>query len=435
MMEHTETKLEWVAEQIEQAVDDLFLVRDVTLGLPDRPQAIRLRGQLQVASHAAFDRLASRLRPLGYTPVLRRDSENELDVILAMPGVFAEKDDSPVWVNVLLLVLTVASVLYAGAGMSDQVAGLEFASDVEALLWPLRHLWLGWPFAVGLLSILGAHELGHYLAGRYYRVAVSLPYFIPMPLFLLGTMGAFIRMKGQARDRRAMLTIGAAGPLAGVVVAIPVLIIGLLLSEVGPMSAPGPEGFVFLEGNSLLYGGIKLLLFGRWLPSGGYDVMIHSVALAGWAGLLVTAFNLIPAGQLDGGHVLYSLLGAKAQWLTWPILAASLALGLLWPGWWVWAGLIFLFGRGHPEPLDGITRLDRPRKALAVLVLLIFILTFTPVPIRILTAEPDLARPGLPEALWGLPLFLVTLRLVWRRVTRRRAAWGCDGTRKARDAF
>jgi hypothetical protein len=416
MREQEDTKLEWVAQRIEQAASDVFVVQDVTLGLPNQPQAVRLRGYLQVASQEAYARLSSRLRPLGYTPVLRRDREANVDVLLAAPGVFAEKDDSPVWVNGVLLLLTLVSVLYAGAGMSDQMAAAGISSDVEALVWPLLHLWLGLPFAVSLLAILGAHELGHYLAGRYYRVAVSLPYFIPMPLFLLGTMGAFIRMKGPARDRRAMLTIGAAGPLAGFVVAVPVVVIGLLLSDVGPLVAPEPGQMIFLEGNSILYGLIKLVLFGRWLPGGGYDVTIHPVALAGWAGLLVTALNLIPAGQLDGGHVLYSLVGHRARWFTWPIIGASLVLGLWWPGWFLWAGLIYLFGRGHPEPLDAITQLDPPRKALAVVVLLIFVVTFTPIPMRILGPESDFFHQALPQAVYGLPMLLVALRWLGSRL-------------------
>jgi hypothetical protein len=143
-----------------------------------------------------------------------------------------------------------------------------------------------------------------------------------------------------------------------------------------------------LEGNSLLYLLLKYALFGRWLPGDGLDVFIHPVAFAGWAGLLVTSLNLIPAGQLDGGHVLYSLLGDRAQRLTWPIILILVALGLLvWPGWFIWAGLVFLFGQGHPGPLDRITPLDMRRKILGLLVLAVFILTFTPVPLTIVSPE------------------------------------------------
>jgi hypothetical protein len=166
-------------------------------------------------------------------------------------------------------------------------------------------------------------------------------------------------------------------------------------------------------------------VFGRWLPAEGVDVFIHPVAFAGWAGLLVTSLNLIPAGQLDGGHVLYSLVGTRAQRLTWPIIFVLLALGLLvWPGWFLWAGLVFLFGQGHPGPLDRITRLDARRKVVGVAVLLILVLTFTPVPLAFIIPE------GSPEAegtvLRELPLLATGLALAWglarRLATKRRDA-------------
>jgi membrane-associated protease RseP (regulator of RpoE activity) len=143
-----------------------------------------------------------------------------------------------------------------------------------------------------------------------------------------------------------------------------------------------------MEGNSLLYLLIKYAVFGQWLPGGGMDVFIHPVAFAGWAGLLVTSLNLIPAGQLDGGHVLYSLLGERAQRLTWPIILALGVLGVVaWPGWFLWAGLVFLFGQRHPGPLDTITQLDTKRKVVAGLVLAVFLLTFTPLPLKLVSPQ------------------------------------------------
>ena len=255
------------------------------------------------------------------------------------------------------------------------------------------NFWKGLPFALSLLSILLAHELGHYFTSRRYGVPASLPYFVPLPIpdFLgnvLGTMGAVIVMKGRVTNRRVMLDIGSAGPLIGLVVAIPVLLIGLSLSQVQPL--PVDQAYS-MEGNSLLYLLLKYAIFGRWLPAGGEDVFIHPVAFAGWAGLLVTSFNLIPTGQLDGGHVLYSLLGERARLLTWPIILILAALGLLvWPGWFLWAGLVFLFGQKHPGPLDRITQLDTKRKILAVVVLAVFVLTFTPMPLTfVFPAVPE----------------------------------------------
>jgi membrane-associated protease RseP (regulator of RpoE activity) len=259
-----------------------------------------------------------------------------------------------------------------------------------------------------------AHEFGHYFVSRHHRVAASLPYFVPLPIpdFLgnvLGTLGAVIRMKAPITNRRVMLDIGSAGPLAGLIIAIPVLLLGLSLSEIQPL--PVNQAYS-MEGNSLLYLLLKYAVFGRWLPSGGVDVFIHPVAFAGWAGLLVTSLNLIPAGQLDGGHVLYSLVGTRAQRATWPIIFLLLGLGLVvWPGWLLWAGLVFLFGQGHPGPLDRVTRLDARRKVLAVVVLLVLVLTFTPVPLTIIFPQGSQETEGI--VLRDLPLLATGLALAW----------------------
>jgi membrane-associated protease RseP (regulator of RpoE activity) len=228
-------------------------------------------------------------------------------------------------------------------------------------------------------------------------------------------------MKGRSVNRRQMLTVGAAGPLVGFVLAVPILILGLALSEVKPMAAPEPGTMVFLEGNSILYLLLKLAVFGKILPGSGavptigsalgeawsallgtfpidsgYDVFIHPVALAGWAGLLVTAFNLLPVGQLDGGHVLYSLVGQRAKLLTWPVIGLLVVLGILfWQGWLLWAALVFLFGQSHPDPLDDLTRLDVPRVLVAVAVLAIFVLTFTPLPMQIFLGDAPV--PGIGQ--------------------------------------
>ncbi len=408
MSDEVKSPVQQVAGRIEDAVGHLFTTHDVTLGIPQQPETIRLRGHLNVPSHKAYPQIAERFREMGYTAVLRHDADSGLDVLLAVPGVMPRESGTRPWVNIVLYVLTVLSTLFVGASWSSQVP--QGADEI----WLLKHLWLGWPFALSLMSILTGHELGHYFAGRYYKVPVSLPYFLPMPVPPLGTMGAVITMKGRSIDRRQMLTVGAAGPLVGFAIAVPILILGLSLSTVEPMTVPEPGGVVFLEGNSLLYLFLKFTIFGKVLPgsglapafpgvireviaalfgsvplSGGYDVIIHPVALAGWAGLLVTAFNLLPVGQLDGGHVMYSLIGQRARRFTWPIVIVLVAMGFfLWTGWLLWAALIFLFGRQHPEPLDDVTRLDLSQKIIAALVLIIFVLVFTPVPIQIITAEP-----------------------------------------------
>ncbi|MFN2292133.1 MAG: site-2 protease family protein [Anaerolineae bacterium] len=405
--------MERSGHEVERAVADLFVVQDITLGVPEHQKAIRLRGYLQVSSEKAYPRIAERLRQMDYTAILRHDPETGLDELVAVPGALPQVERSRLWVHGALLAATIFTTLYVGAGMSE-------ARPSDDLWWPLFNFWRGWPFSLSLMSILLAHELGHYFVSRLHGVPASLPYFVPLPIpdFLgnvLGTLGAVIRMKAPIGDRRAMLDIGAAGPLIGLIVALPVLIIGLSLSHVEPL--PMDQAYS-MEGNSLLYLLLKYIMFGQWLPGGGVDVFIHPVAFAGWAGLLVTSLNLIPAGQLDGGHVLYSILGERAQQLTWPIIIVLAALGLLaWPGWFIWAGLVYLFGRGHPGPLDRVTRLDARRKLIAGLVLAAFILTFTPVPLTIVMPEGteatgDFARLGLP-ALAGA---LVVLKQVWRRI-------------------
>ncbi len=411
MLDDEKLPIQWAAAHLEEAVADLFVVQDVTLGIPGQPEVIRLRGRLQAPSDQAYPQIAARLRAMNYTAVLRRDTDQDLDEILALPGVLPQAERHRLWVHGLLFGATVLTTLYVGAGMSE-------ARPPDDLWWPLFHLGQGWPFALSLLSILLAHELGHYFTGRRYRVPVSLPYFIPLPVpdFLgniLGTLGAVIRMKAPITNRRAMLDIGAAGPLIGLMVALPVLVLGLSLSKVEPL--PLDQGYL-MEGNSLLYALIKYAIFGRWLPAGGLDVFIHPVAFAGWAGLLVTNLNLIPAGQLDGGHVLYSLLGDRARRFTWPIIATLVILGLVaWPGWFLWAGLVFLFGQGHPGPLDSITRLDTRRKIVAVVVLLVFALTFTPVPITLVF--PEMGGSTVMSSLVILATALTGLIWLGRRLT------------------
>jgi membrane-associated protease RseP (regulator of RpoE activity) len=261
------------------------------------------------------------------------------------------------------------------------------------------------------MAILLAHEFGHYFVGRARHAPVTLPYFIPFPAPIspFGTMGAVIQMKAPPRDKRALLEIGIAGPLAGVIVAIPILIYGLSLSTVEPLR-PIAGGAMQMEGNSLLYLLLKWIVFGQVLPSpadfgnlppllywlryfftgspfpwGGLDVMIHPIAFAGWAGLLVTALNLIPVGQLDGGHILYALLGDKARKLYPFMLGFTVLMGFAWQGWWLWSALLLLFGRMYDQPLDQVTTLDRRRKVLAVCGLILFILVFTPVPLLIVS--------------------------------------------------
>lgn len=377
-------------------------IEDVTAGDAKQKYLVRYRGQLIGDSAEAYDEIAAKMKPYDVTPLFRK--ENEQAVVLLVPGTIDPKPSNP-WVNIGLFAATVFSVLYAGALYSYQ--GPEPSSLIGQLLVPLRHLGDGVPFAVALLAILLAHEFGHYFAGRYHKTQVTLPYFIPLPISPLGTMGAAIQMKEPPKNKRILLDIGLAGPLAGLVVAIPVIIYGLSISHVDVIPAQLTGGYQ-VEGNSILYLLMKYLVFRQWLPApvnfgglspflywvryfftgspaplGGVDVMISPIAWAGWAGLLVTALNLIPAGQLDGGHISYTLLGRKAK-AFWPfILIGLFLLGFIWSGWWLWAVLIFIFGRLYADPLDQITTLNTGRKWMALLGLVVFLLVFMPVPIKI----------------------------------------------------
>ena len=365
-----------VVADLVAATRDVFAVRDVRPLDPQRGRfrptpggttgGWELRGRLLVPSEQAYPLVAERVAARGHVALVRRAGAEE--AILAAPGSLPMAP-SRYGLAILFFVVTLVSVLFTGASY----AGVDNPFDPLSLL-------AGWPFAVSLLGILLAHEMGHFVVSRRLGVPASPPYFIPMPLSLLGTMGAVIQLKAPPRDRRALLAVGASGPIAGLVVAIPVVIIGLLQSEVTRIPPGGP---IMQEGNSLLYLALKYMLFGQILPSNGIDVFLHPVALAGWAGLLVTGLNLIPAGQLDGGHIAYALLGERAQWITWFIIAVLVGFSLLWTGWLLWAGLIFFLGRRSATPLDDLTPL-RPRDvALCLAVGVLFLLVFTPLPIVI----------------------------------------------------
>jgi len=335
------------------------LTNVVGRSVPPGDPALELRGRLLVDSDRAYGQLSERFKSLGYVLLLRKDGDDQ--VALAIPGELAVSGGIS-WVAVGLFFATLLSVLFVGA---------EYEGTPDNLL-------AGWPFALSLLGILLSHEMGHYMVARWMNVPASLPYFIPMPLSLLGTMGAVIQTKAPTRNRRSLLLLGAAGPLAGMVVALPVLFFGLSTSSVDFIRFGAPS---FQEGNSLLYAAAKLLIFGQVLPSGNMDVFINSVALAGWAGLLVTGLNLIPAGQLDGGHIAYALLGRRARWLNWVVVGVLLALSPLWQGWLLWAALVLVLGRAHSVPLDDVTPVGTTEKVIALVCLALFALVFMPVPL------------------------------------------------------
>jgi membrane-associated protease RseP (regulator of RpoE activity) len=293
--------------------------------------------------------------------------------------------------NLVLLLLTFLTTTTAGAYMNG-----EEVSYLHPLL-AIAALRSGLSFSIPLMMILFAHEMGHYLTSRYHNVDASLPYFIPAPpsIFIIGTFGAFIRMRQPARTRRVMFDIGAAGPWAGVLLAIPAVIIGLYLSDVTPLdkSAGGLE-----LGNSLLFLGLSHLVLG--VDPSTVNVNLSPIAFAGWIGLFVTTLNLLPVGQLDGGHVIYALFPRRHRTISVLFVISCvlmvlvpLALGYnLWWGWLLWAVLVLALGLGHPSTIDRDTPLN-PRRAFAAwATVALFIVTFSPVPLSFV--QPQVPVPS-----------------------------------------
>jgi len=380
-------------EILNTLVARVFRIEDVTSMDPNKGYFVRYRGQLVDEDSASlYDLLADLLIPHGVIPLFRIEEDRQV-IYLAPKPPEPKKDNFNT--NIILFVLTVFSVMLAGAQPEGPIPA-DVAGQMLALA---KSIFTGWPFALSLLGILVSHELGHYFMSRHHKTPATLPYFIPFPFSPLGTMGAAIIMRGTPKNKRVLFDIGVTGPIAGLVVAIPVLFYGLSLSTLGTID-PNPNGF--LEGNSLLYLFAKFVTFkqllpspvepqgilywlqyfftGRPVPFGGLDVFIHPVAFAGWAGILVTALNLIPLGTLDGGHVIYALFGDKAKKAFPFIVGLLIVMGAFWSGWWIWAALLFWLGRVNAEPLDQITTLDPTRRGLAFFMILVFILVFMPVP-------------------------------------------------------
>jgi membrane-associated protease RseP (regulator of RpoE activity) len=233
----------------------------------------------------------------------------------------------------------------------------------------------GLPFSLTLLTILMAHEMGHYLACVWYGVDATPPFFLPSPMPVTGTFGAFIRIRSHIPGKRILFDIGAAGPLAGFVFLVPALFIGLAFSRVLP--GINNQGTLQLGVPVLQWLAQKLVFPGT--PAS--DIYLHPVARAAWVGMFATAINLLPAGQLDGGHIVYALLGRVHKWITWAFLAALLPMGLLWNGWWLWAVLLFFFARKHPPVYDH-AEIGTGRIQLGIVALVVFLLCFSWAPIN-----------------------------------------------------
>lgn len=317
------------------------------------------------------------------------DGEGRLMLVRSLDPPQAERW----WLHALLFLATFVTVWMAGAvlaGVAPQAPAIrlsEWPAAGRAVAEWLVRLRPGLEFAMALMAILLAHETGHYLTAKHYGINASPPYFLPAPPLwnFVGTFGAFIRLRSPVPDRQQLLDIGAAGPWAGFLVAVLFLLTGLQRSGVYAGSEAWPF-VVFGLGKAMPLGDSLVTWLARsWLVGAG-TVALHPLAVAGWVGLLVTALNLLPLGQLDGGHVLYALIGRRQAWIGRATWFALLVLGFWFWGWWIWALFTVLLGRGslaHPTVLDPYRRIPRSRQPFGWASAVLFAATFTPIPFYI----------------------------------------------------
>lgn len=294
-----------------------------------------------------------------YTPSLPAEEWERLEMLRG-----EEKPRERYILHLLLFVLTMATTTMAGGTSTESLQSFIIS---------------GLPYSLTLLTILSFHEFGHYFAAKRFGVDTTLPFFIPLPLVsIIGTMGAVIKLRSPIPHRRALLYIGAAGPMAGFLVSSVAVIYGVAVSEVVALPEPLPEG-LFIFGDSLLIALVTHLFHGS-LPV-GHDIMLSPWAWAGWIGFFITSLNLMPMGQLDGGHILYALIGKKQRYFGWAMLTALLLLTFRFYGWLVWIFFTFLFIMvGHPQVEEG-PPLSKKERIFGWVTMAILPLTFIPVPV------------------------------------------------------
>lgn len=291
------------------------------------------------------------------------------------------------WLHLLLFAVTFFTVWLAGDSLfSGTVRLLSIPAGGLAVVWSgildwATHATPALGFATALMAILLVHELGHYLLARRYVINASPPYFLPAPWMVnfIGTFGAFIRLRSPIVDRRQLFDVGAAGPWAGLAVAVAVLLFGLSQSQVFPGDVGLSPQFILWGGQRIYIGDSLLMRLSREAVLGPGLVLLHPLALAGWFGLFVTMLNLIPLGQLDGGHVVYALIGKHQAKIGLIMFYALIPLGLQFRGWWLWAAMILVLGRGriaHPSVMDPHTPIPASRWAVGLATAAVFILTF-----------------------------------------------------------
>lgn len=369
--------LEQTTNTLRSELGGLFQVTNVTSRT--HGQVIIFSGRLLVKADISYEEIKRRFQAHGYTPALRHEKGE--DIILAMEGLVDQPKTGNPLVNILLLVATVLTTLSFGAILATDRSLFE-AISTGSLIVVVQAMLAGLPFAITLLGILGVHELGHYVAARLHGVKATLPYFIPMP-FGVGTLGAFISLKSPMQDRKVLFDIGLAGPYAGLFVAVPLMLLGLLLSSTNFVTYSIPNRTLDTLGTSVLIE-FFLRVFTSIPPE--HTLLMDPVFFAAWLGFYLTGINLLPVGQLDGGHGAYALLGRPAHAVALItflllIIAGALNYGQNWI-WLIWAFFIMLGGLRHPPPMNDISDVGPVRKAVGIITIALFFLIFIPVPFR-----------------------------------------------------
>lgn len=317
---------------------------------------ITVIGDFIIPLKDAVKRIKERADTLNLMPLFRRRKKKVLIQFVPKPKPLKKIRYT---VNIILFIATIITTMFAGA--------LQMGVN------PILKIYTGIPFSFTIILILGSHELGHYFASKRLGIDATPPYFIPFP-HIIGTFGAVIKVRDPIPDKKALLEIGAAGPLIGLIFAIPAVIIGLKLSTIIPVG----EGGLGL-GNSILFALLSKVVIGD-IPA-GMDLLLHPVAFAGWIGFFVTALNLLPIGQLDGGHIIYGLIGRYQKWIGWIVFISLFIFGFLWQGWFLWAVVIVVIIKiKHPAPLDDISLVSLKHKIMGIAAMIFLIATFIPAP-------------------------------------------------------
>lgn len=353
-------------ESVKQVVERHFKVYETKLA----PDSISFHCDVDKSKlDEDFRSLRTELGAMGYTPVIVHQRGEYILTVGKLP----KANPRGIWVNVILLIATLATTVFAGMELWHSYMGRSadsFLSAETALMGALT-------FALPLMVILGIHEMSHYFAARRHGVPASLPFFIPAPLLFIGTFGAFISIRGPIPDRKSLFDLGVAGPIAGFIAAIPVALLGMSLTASGAAPLPAETGGAISISMPAIY-----QILGLFIPT-QENVLMHPTAMAGWVGFLVTAINLLPAGSLDGGHIARAIFGPKARYATWAALIAMLLLGaFLYSGWLIFAIFILLLGTEHTPPLNDITPISKGRKVASLAVVAILVSCFAVVPME-----------------------------------------------------